>query len=83
MKSVMWTHDSAVIRPTDPAMRYKVFDDRGGEVAFITNTRASGRPSGWQISQVQAGRVTAEIGDYATADEALAALQAAFDGPSS
>lgn len=78
MQPVMWTHSGEVIRQTDQAMRYKVFDERGKEVAFITNTRASGRPASWQISRIQEGRVGKDFGDYATAEDALSALQKEF-----
>lgn len=75
MKPVMWTHSGREIKETDPAMRYKVFDERGNEVAFITNTQASGRLASWQISRIQEGRVGEDFGDYATAEDALSALQ--------
>ena len=75
MQPVMWTHSGEVIRPTDPAMRYKVFDERGDEVAFITNTRASGRSASWQIFRIIGRRIGIGVGDYATAEDALSALQ--------
>jgi hypothetical protein len=79
MQPVMWTHSGEVIRPTDPAMRYKVFDERGSGVAFITNTRATSRPASWQISLIIAGHVGTSTGDYAAAEDALTALRKEFD----
>lgn len=75
MRPVMSSHDSEVIRPTDPAFRYKVFNEHGAEVAFITNQRASGRPASWEISLILAGRVGIGEGDYETAEDALTALK--------
>jgi hypothetical protein len=74
MQPVMWTHDSEVIRPTDPAFRYKVFNEHGAEVAFITNLRASSRPASWQISRFKNERTEVFPGDYATAEDALSAF---------
>lgn len=68
-----------VIAETNPVIRYKIFDERGKEVAFITNKRASGRPASWQISRIEEGRVGESAGDYATAEDALSALQNEFD----
>jgi hypothetical protein len=70
MKPYMWTHGAAITK-TDPAFRYRVFDDQGRNVAYITNTRASGCLAKWQISYIGDDR---KIGDYATAEEALAAM---------
>ncbi len=75
MRPVMWTHSGAEIKKTDPVMRYKVFDEREKELAFITNTRASSLPASWQISRIQNGRVGGDVGDYATPEDASAALQ--------
>ena len=72
--AVMWTH-GVTIKETDPVMRYKVSDERGQEVAFITNVRASGRPASWQISRLNAGGGIEEpTGDYRDPEDALAAL---------
>ena len=56
-------------------MRYKVFDDHGKEVAFITNTCATDRPASWEISLIIGGRIGIGEGDYAAAEAALSALQ--------
>ncbi len=76
---VMRTH-TGVIEETNPIMRYKVTDERGRNVAFITNTRTSGRPASWQISRVNDdGGIGESVGDYATAEDALAVLRKEFD----
>ncbi len=61
-------------------MRYEVTDERGRKVAFITNTRATGRPASWQISRVKDGIDSGErTGDYPTAEDALNALRKESD----
>lgn len=72
----MHTH-TGVISETNPVMRYKVTDERGETVAFITNTRPSGRPASWQISHVGKDRIDTgkSEGDYTTAENAMSALQ--------
>lgn len=68
-----------IIADTNPVMRYKVCNEHGGEVGFITNTRAIGITPSWQISRLKNGRVGESVGDYATAEDALSAFQREFD----
>ena len=77
MQPIMWSHSGDALRKTDPAFGYKVVDERGEEIAFITNTLASGRPASWQISRILNGRIGEGVGDYATAEDAFCALQKA------
>jgi hypothetical protein len=79
LHAVMWTH-TGVVDESNPVMRYEVRDERGQKVAFITNTRASGRPASWQISRVKdGGRIGESVGDRAAAEDALSALQKELD----
>jgi len=68
-----------VIADTNPVFRYKVFDARGEEVAFITNERATRVQPSWQLSRLKDGHIEESVGDYATAEDALTALQKEFD----
>ena len=77
MQPVMWSHSGDVLRETDPAFRYQVFDELG-EIAFITNTRASGQPASWQISRIINGRIGEDVADYPTAEDVMAALQKGY-----
>ena len=64
-----------VITDTNPVFRYKVVDERGEEVAFITNTRASGATASWELSRLKDGHIGESAGNYATAEDALSVLQ--------
>lgn len=77
MRPDMWYRDhGGALKETDPAFRYIVSDERGVELAFITNLRPSGFPASWKIS-ISKDRMPGEpTGDYTSAEEALAVLQA-------
>lgn len=75
-KPVMWTHDGATLKATDPAFRYEVMDERGRTIGFITNLRAAGRTPCWEISCLRDdGAIVASTGEYTTAEDALSAFQ--------
>jgi hypothetical protein len=75
------THSTLNIKESARTTGYEVIDEESGQqVGSIDNARASGLPAGWQISRVKDGASTGKpTGDYATAEDALAAFQREFD----
>lgn len=72
-----WTHGAELL-PSDPVCIYKIEGMPNGELVQIVNLRAEGRDPNWQIRYAALG---AEIGNYKTAEEALAVLQHLMDEP--
>jgi hypothetical protein len=75
------THSTLNIKESAHTAGYEVIDDESGkQVGSIDNERASSLPASWQISRVKDGASSGEpTGDYATAEDALAAFQREFD----
>jgi len=63
-----------VIDDSNPVAIYRVINERGEKVAFITNKSASDLPPRWQVSRVENGREKVMAGFYTTAEAALEAL---------
>jgi hypothetical protein len=79
LQPVMRVIINQAIADSNPVFRYKVFDEHGKAVAFITNERATGVPPSWQLCRLEDGRIGESVGDYATAEDALSALEEEFD----
>jgi hypothetical protein len=78
LRPFIWTHDGPVSSPDDPPAAYFVDGMTNNLIVQIINKRAHRREPLWHIRYVG---LDAEIGEYNTAEDALAALQELVDEP--
>jgi len=78
LRPFMWSHDGPNIDPNAPACGYWVDGMPNELLAQIVNTQAASQEPVWQFRYIGQD---AELGDYKTEQDALAALQSFVDDP--